>query len=951
MKRKIVYALLLVLLISWSASGQCVVEPFTSQSFSGWTLTPKSGSIVQTDRDTVQITVPYLPQTEPDAYLQLETAADGTQGFAVGVEMRIFSTEGNCQMVLRDSSSELEGHYISIALLEAGKLYYLPDLLGRKVWEEVDQQETCRLQAAYKPEIDGITVFRDGEEKARIEKISENDAGRWGNFRWNEFRVRLQATRQGETEVQAEFDNFFLHHRGEGDVCFSTRGLELSGETIQSNILWANLKNTPIRTQAVLAHYRDGSLRGIQLGQAVETEAYGVGTQTIRYEPKNLHNKDTVKLFLWEDVPSMRPVAKPIFYLIGSSDEAVADVPDVVDLAVLFRNQHPRVIADRAQFAGARETIETNPASNQARWYAAIKARARQSLNAALPTYEDTDSLRLTASGTVLDRVRDMAFVYQMEDDETYAEKVWEYIELCASWPDWGDNHFLNTADLCAAFAIAYDWIYDGWSAEQREFLAETLIEKGLSVANEDYDTNAWWTTLDSNWTAVCNAGVAMGAVALMGDYSESEEILVKALENVRQCYIQFLPDGGWYEGVAYWNYATGFWTMMMSTMEAAFGTDFGHHLTPGLEQSIRFPLYMSGSNGIFNFGDASEELPSFTGLFYFGNQFADKAVNGYRLDQLNNQKKRPEVVDVLWYDKMKIGPVKNLDNVRYYQGIETVVLRDGVAADTKSAAVLHGGKTDISHGHCDAGQFFYEAQGVRWAIDLGAENYNLYQAMNDRNEEKSKWSYYRYRAEGHNTWVINPDSGMDQEMAASAVIEKVGEGTETAFAIADLSSAYTTDAESVKRGLYLDRSSQSLLIRDELHLKAPSELYWFMHTRADVTLSEDKKSAILTQSDDGGTLRRLWVGLVAGDGEFQVMDAKPLPTSPDPDSWPENQDNLGDATNPKTQNSNAGVSKLAVHYIDSPLQVKQAVYMIPLEEGQEEPEEIPDYGDLDTWK
>ena len=48
------------------------------------------------------------------------------------------------------------------------------------------------------------------------------------------------------------------------------------------------------------------------------------------------------------------------------------------------------------------------------------------------------------------------------------------------------------------------------------------------------------------------------------------------------------------------------------------------------------------------------------------------------------------------------------------------------------------------------------------------------------------------------------------------------------------------------------------------------------MHTQADVTISDDGKTATLTK---GGIT--VYARLLSGDGSFSVMDAQPLPTSP----------------------------------------------------------------------
>ncbi len=38
----------------------------------------------------------------------------------------------------------------------------------------------------------------------------------------------------------------------------------------------------------------------------------------------------------------------------------------------------------------------------------------------------------------------------------------------------------------------------------------------------------------------------------------------------------------------------------------------------------------------------------------------------------------------------------------------------------------VNGGYNQVSHGHLDLGTFELEVLGIRWAIDIGADNYNL---------------------------------------------------------------------------------------------------------------------------------------------------------------------------------------------------------------------------------
>ena len=90
------------------------------------------------------------------------------------------------------------------------------------------------------------------------------------------------------------------------------------------------------------------------------------------------------------------------------------------------------------------------------------------------------------------------------------------------------------------------------------------------------------------------------------------------------------------------------------------------------------------------------------------------------------------------------------------------------------------------------------------------------------------------------------------------------------------MTQAYQEDAKSILRAIKLHNNRQAVLVQDEISFLLPSDVWWFMHTQADVTISDDGKTATLTK---GGIT--VYARLLSGDGSFSVMDAQPLPTSP----------------------------------------------------------------------
>ena len=70
------------------------------------------------------------------------------------------------------------------------------------------------------------------------------------------------------------------------------------------------------------------------------------------------------------------------------------------------------------------------------------------------------------------------------------------------------------------------------------------------------------------------------------------------------------------------------------------------------------------------------------------------------------------------------------------------------------------GGKPGASHGQMDIGSFVLDADGVRWAVDLGSEGYNGIESrgMNlwGREQNSDRWTIFRLNNFGHNTLVID---------------------------------------------------------------------------------------------------------------------------------------------------------------------------------------------------
>jgi hypothetical protein len=102
------------------------------------------------------------------------------------------------------------------------------------------------------------------------------------------------------------------------------------------------------------------------------------------------------------------------------------------------------------------------------------------------------------------------------------------------------------------------------------------------------------------------------------------------------------------------------------------------------------------------------------------------------------------------------------------------------------------------------------------------------------------------------------------------------------------------------------------------------------MHTRADIQISKDGKTAMLYQDGE-----RLWVKLLnpKPNYRFTVMNAEPLSSSP----------------NPKIQEKNSDLKKLTIR-LEKIKNERLSVLFVPLDKGQKPLKKLPKVKSLSKW-
>ncbi|MBD3266768.1 heparinase, partial [bacterium] len=390
-------------------------------------------------------------------------------------------------------------------------------------------------------------------------------------------------------------------------------------------------------------------------------------------------------------------------------------------------------------------------------------------------------------------------------------------------------------------------------------------INKGVVLPFETRHDG--WVRSHNNWGQVCHGGLTAGALAVMEDKPGlAAKTVHNALHNVTNAMSAFAPKGSYPEGPGYWSYGTTYNVLLIDALESTLGTDFGLSKAPGFSQTGEYLSLVTGPSGrTFNYADGGAGRGPEPARWWFAARydrpdwilrerdiFAD-AMKRYSNNRVTGG--RFLSMSLFWMEDMPRDVEIEMPLNWYSKGDVPITLHRSSWTDPNAVFLgLKAGSPSSNHGQMDTGSFVLDADGVRWAKDLGAEGYHGIESrgMNlwDRSQDSDRWTIFRQQNHGHNTLVINDKLQVAKNRGA---ITRFSDEKDSPFSIVDLSAVYEGQAKSVKRGVMLLPSNE-VVIRDEISgLKPNGTVRWGMITPAEVGRRKGK-TIVLKQK--GETLR-----------------------------------------------------------------------------------------------
>lgn len=469
----------------------------------------------------------------------------------------------------------------------------------------------------------------------------------------------------------------------------------------------------------------------------------------------------------------------------------------------------------------------------------------------------------LAVSRENLRRIFILSYAYRMTGQEKYLVRAEQEMLKAASFSDWNPSHFLDVGEMTMALGVGYDWLYPALSEASRRTIREAIVEKGFKPS---YDTAYnWFVDAEHNWNQVCNGGLAFGAIAVAESEPEwAQKIIDRAIDKVRLPMRHYAPDGAYPEGPGYWGYGTLFNVLLIGGLESTFGTDYGLSQMPGFMQTGTYEMQMvSPLIKHFNYMDNSYEPESSSAPFWFYSKTQDPSVLCQQVSILQRDTAKKYLKDRVLPAMLIWGAGAPMEKAvapqeTFWAGrgnTPVCVMRSGWGDPNARFVGVKLGSPSINHGHMDVGSFVFEADGVRWAIDLGSEDYNTTETRGvdlwNMAQQSQRWDVFRYNNRSHNTLTFNDKL---QRVNSSAQIIESDSATARRFVKTDLTPVYAGQVDKVERTISLV-DNDYLLIEDEIMAgKNYTRMRWTLMTRATpkilsdntVMLEQDGKRCLL---------------------------------------------------------------------------------------------------------
>lgn len=576
-----------------------------------------------------------------------------------------------------------------------------------------------------------------------------------------------------------------------------------------------------------------------------------------------------------------------------------------------LRRGHPRVIFLDSDLDRLRPLIRDNALAR--RLYSDLEKDCERLLTTPVSEYKLTGPRLRGQTRRILDRVSTLALMYRITAREPYLRRAVTELRAAANFRDWNPGAFVDTAEIAHAFALGYDWLYNGLTPEERSWIRDAIVSKAIDPGIAAYKREANWTRDHLNPNLICNVGLGLAALAVAGDEppiaepsitAKCAQVLRYTFESMPHGLATYGVEGSWPEGAVYWESVTRYACAYFAGLQTALSNDYGLSASHGVDRAGRYRIHITGPTGkVFNFADSADDIGASPEMYWMARRFMMPPY-AWSEQKTLDRGAHPDAYDLVWFDTsvkspQQAAPVWQPDAI--FRSVDVACFRSSWDDPNGLFLAVKGGDNKEAHAHLDLGSFVLDAGGVRWATDLGPDDYDLPGYLG-----RQRWTYYRTRTEAHNTLLVDDQN---QDLRAEARITRQDFAPDFSWIQIDLSRANPGKVKQWTRRFALAQR-QAFLIEDSVRSDQPVEVIWGMMTDADITVNG--QTAILKKNG--------WVlAAEIRTPRHAVFDKAPVHATP-------------------PQAPNTGFQKLIVRLGDKVTELDLNILLTPYRDGQSKP-------------
>lgn len=557
--------------------------------------------------------------------------------------------------------------------------------------------------------------------------------------------------------------------------------------------------------------------------------------------------------------------------LIGVPTSAQESVPPFEQLLVHqvalkpeLVGVHPRVFVTSAGLDVLRQRARTTHREEWSRVIANLAA-----LKGAPPPVPGPQERR--SQNNVAFAIVESALAYAVDRRPEYLAAARTWTLAAIDYEPWGYTYSKPNIDLAAghllyAIGWSYDLLYSDFTEAERARIRRSLERHATLV----YDAFAPGPKKQFNFTQnhdfIPTSGLAVAALALMGESKDAEKWAVLARAHHHRAGQLLSPDGYYYEGFEYWIFSAPWLVHFLDAWEHATGESlWSRELFRNWKTYLAHTLLPDGQN-VFDFGDIWEgaltraKSGAEYGRVYPGGTLQSNYNVMYRVAARLGDRQAQTVAEryaafghgnleefwtLLWRDpSLAPAPMATLPLAHHFKDSGVIFMRSswdraataiafkaGPPEGHQVAALLPAlpeWKLDSGHSHPDAGSFIVWAGGRYLTGDTGyaglpsARNHNtmtfggIGQGVETRHDV---WRQMEYGA-------LNGIRIREADLRGGK-----------ARIVADLAAAYPPAAGVAElRRVFNWNGVSAITIADTVRLKAPRAAEWFLQSDTPIT-------------------------------------------------------------------------------------------------------------------